>query len=198
MRHETTRSLSGEHNCWPWMKNSSLKIILGILLLVLVAACKKNNLISDKQTVLFQFDYINYAWGYQHTGFYIDREGNVLTYNNPREWNFTDNDLVISDMQIAENIARCTPSLVKISKEELQKYSNYIKNIGSSKVTALKNVAADAGSTNFICFQFSEKTGIYKGCLIKMEGNFTCENLNFYSKKVVSWMKGISGSIYHK
>ena len=180
------------------MKNSSLKIILGILLLVLVAACKKNNLISDKQTVLFQFDYINYAWGYQHTGFYIDREGNVLTYNNPREWNFTDNDLVISDMQIAENIARCTPSLVKISKEELQKYSNYIKNIGSSKVTALKNVAADAGSTNFICFQFSEKTGIYKGCLIKMEGNFTCENLNFYSKKVVSWMKGISGSIYHK
>jgi hypothetical protein len=180
------------------MKTYSLKIILGILILILTAGCKKNNLISDNQSILFQFEYINYAWGYQHTGFYIDREGNVLTYNNPREWNFTDSDYIISDKQIAENIARCTPSLIKISKEELLKYSNYIKNICSTKVTALKNVAADAGSSDFICFQFSEKTGIYKGCLIKMEGNFTCENLNFYSKKVVSWMKGISGSIYSK
>jgi hypothetical protein len=180
------------------MKTSTLKIILGILLLMLTAACKKDNLISDKQTVLFQFEYINYAWGYQHTGYFIDKEGNVLTYNNPREWNFPDNDLTLSDKQIAENIAKCSLSSVKASKEDVQKYSNYIKNICSSKVTALKNVAADAGSSEFSCFQFSEKSGLYKGCLIKMEGNFTCENLNFYSKKVVLWMKGISKSVYHK
>lgn len=180
------------------MKTSSLKIILGILLFMLTTACKKNNLISDKQTILFQFEYINYAWGYQHTGFFIDKEGNVLTYNNPQEWNFPDNDQALSDKQIAENVARCSLSSIKISKEEVQKYSNYIKNISLSKVTALKNVAADAGSSEFICFQLSEKTGQYRGSLIKMEGNFTCENLNFYSKKVVAWMKGIRKSIYPK
>jgi hypothetical protein len=180
------------------MKTSSLKIILGILLLMLTTACKKNNIISERQTVFFQFEYINYALGYQHTGYFIDKEGNVLTYTNPREWNFPDNDLTLSDKQIAENVAMCSPTSIKISKEDVQKYSNYIKNISSSKVTAIKNVAADAGSSEFICFQLSEKTGRYNGCLIKMEGNFTCENLNFYSKKVVSWMKGISKSIYQK
>jgi hypothetical protein len=180
------------------MKTFSYKIILGILLLMLTAACKKNNLISDKQTVLFQFEYINYAWGYQHTGYFIDKEGNVLTYTNPREWNFPGKNLTLSDKQMAENVAMCSPSSIKISKEDVQKYYNYIKNISSSKVTALKNVAADAGSSEFFCFQLSEKTGMYNGSLIKMEGNFTCENLNFYSKKVVSWMKGITKSIYQK
>ncbi len=180
------------------MKPYTFKIILGIVLLMLTTACKKNNTISDKQIVLFQFEYINYAWGYQHTGFFIDKDGTVLTYTNPREWNFPDKDMTLSEKQLTENISKCSLSPEKISNEEVKKYSNYIQNISLSKVTALKNVAADAGSSEYICFQLSEKTGQYNGYVIKMEGNFTCENLNFYSKKVVSWMKGISKNIYPK
>jgi hypothetical protein len=160
-----------------------------------ITGCKKNYVISDKQAVLFQFEYVNYAWGYQHNGFVIDNEGNVLTYINPEDWNFPDKDFCLSENQVAENIISCIQSGKKISKEELQKYTNYIKNIASSKVTALKNEGADAGSSEFICYQFSESNGTYKGYLIKLEGDFTCENLNFYSKKVVAWMRDIGNSI---
>ena len=86
----------------------------------------------------------------------------------------------------------------KISKAELQKHTNYIKNIASSKVTAPKNVAADAGSSEFICYQFSENTGMYKGYIIKTEGDFRSENLNFYSKKVFLWMRTINNSLPKK
>ena len=82
-----------------------------------------------------------------------------------------------------------------IETEELRKYSGFIPNIVSSKVTAPKNQNADAGSTKFICYQFSESTGTYKGTLIKMEGDITCENLNFYSKKVAAWLREIHGII---
>jgi hypothetical protein len=170
--------------------------IFFILLLVLLSTgCKKNYVISTKQEILFQYDYLNYAWGYQHNGFIIDNEGNVLTYNNPENWNFPDNNLSLSEEQVNENINKCVRSGKKISKAELQKYVNYIKNISSSKVTALKNVAADAGSREFICYQFSESSKSYKGSLIRMEGDFTCENLNFFSKKVILWMKDISNSL---
>jgi hypothetical protein len=174
------------------MKSSSEKIFLITLLVLFITGCKKNYVISDKQVILFQLEYINYAWGYQHNGFIIDNEGNVLTYSNPEDWNFPDNDFSLSESQVAGNIGNCIQSGKKIPKEELQKYTNYIKNIASSKVTAIKNVAADAGSLEFICYQFSESTGMYKGYLIKMEGDFTCENLNFYSKKVAAWMKDIN------
>jgi hypothetical protein len=177
------------------MKSSLKKIILITLTVLFITGCKKNYVISDKQAILFQLEYVNYSWGYQHNGFIINNEGNVLTYSNPEEWNFPDNDFNISENQVAENIGSCIQSGKKIPKEELQKYTNYIKNIASSKVTALKNEAADAGSLEFICYQFSESTGTYKGYLIKMEGDFTCENLNFYSKKVAAWMRDINNSI---
>ena len=97
-----------------------------------------------------------------------------------------------------ENIGKCFNTGKKVPSEELRKYAGYIKNISSSKVTAFKNVAADAGSTEYICYQFSEKSGTYKGYLIKMEGDFTCENLNFFSKKVSIWLKNINDNSKEK
>jgi hypothetical protein len=177
------------------MKSFSVKIFFITLLCLTSAGCKKAYNISNKQEILFQFDYVNYAWGYQHNGFIITKEGEVLTYNNPEVWNFPDKDFSLTIEEVNENIGYCLNSGKKISKAELQKYSNYIKNIASSKVTAPKNVAADAGSTEFICYQFSENTGIYKGYIIKTEGDFRSENLNFYSKKVVLWMRTIKNAL---
>ena len=179
------------------MKQSPGKLILITLLVLFITGCKKNYVISDKQSILFQLEYVNYAWGYHHNGFIIDDKGNVLTYSNPENWIFPDNDFNISEDQVAENIGKCIQTSKKIPKEELQKYTNYIKNIASSKVTAMKNVAADAGSSEYFCYQYSETSVNYKGYLIKMEGDFTCENLNFYSKKVATWMKDINNNISH-
>ena len=180
------------------MKSSVRQIILITFMLLVFTGCKKNFNISDKQVILFQLDYINYAWGYQHKGYLIDRDGNILTYNNPENWNFPNNDFGLTEQQVIENIASCIHAGSKISKEELQKYSGYINNIASTKITALKNVAADAGTLEYICYQYSENSGMYKGTLIKKEGDFTCENLNFYSKKITTWMKGINNSITKK
>jgi hypothetical protein len=173
-------------------------IVLLILTIFLTTGCKKNYAISEKQAILFHLDYINYSLGYQHKGFFIDYEGNVMTYNNPQEWNFPDKDFSISKSQVEENMSSCKYSGVRIPDEELHKYTNYIKNIASSKVTAIKNVAADEGSMQFICYQLSESTGMYKGHLIKMEGDFTCENLNFFSKKTAVWMRDINNTLNQK
>jgi hypothetical protein len=173
-------------------------IVLLIFAILSSTGCKKIYVISDKQVIMFQLDYLNYSWGYQHKGFFIDYEGNVLTYNNPQVWNFPDKDLTISKSQVEENIAICTRSGMRIPEAEFHKYTHYVKNIASSKVTAIKNVAADAGSLQFICYQLSENTGVYKGHLIKMEGDFTCENLNFFSKKTAVWMKDINNTLNQK
>lgn len=177
------------------MKNSLKFIFLIFIFSVTATGCKKNIAISNRQSILFEYEYVNYAFSYHHYGFLIDNEGNVFTYSNPEGWNFPDRELRISENQLAENLAMCTPSGIKVSKSELQKYSNHIKNIASSRVSALKNEAVDAGSSEYICYQYSESSGMYKGTIIKMEGDFTCENLNFYSRKVAEWMKNISNNL---
>ncbi len=177
------------------MIKSSSKILFLLLLILSAPGCKKNYLSSQKPAIIFQYEYINYAWGYQHNGFIVDNEGNILTYNNPEDWNFRDKDMILTEEQVAENFSKCQLSRKKISPEELQKYTSYIKNIASSEITASKNVAADAGTAEYLCYQYSGTSNAYKGYLIRTEGDFTRENLNFYSKKVVLWMKDINTSL---
>jgi hypothetical protein len=173
-------------------------IILLASIVLLTTGCTKKYVISEKQIILFQYDYINYAWGFQHHGYLIDREGNILKYENPEVWNFPDKESGLTSSQVNENMRVCKYSGKQIPTEELNKYSQFIEGIASSKVTALKNVAADAGTYEYICYQYSEETDTYKGYLIKREGDFTCENLNFYSKKAALWMKEINTSISGK
>jgi hypothetical protein len=180
------------------MKANLKEIFFFITAALLITGCKKNIVINENQSVLFQVEYVNYAWGYQHNGVIIDNKGNILTYNNPENWNFPDKELILSESQMNENIRKCLNSEKKVNAEELTKYAGYIRNIASSKITALKNVAADEGSKQYICYQFSDKSKTYKGSLIRMEGDFTCENLNFFSKKVSMWLKNIYGTLNKK
>lgn len=173
------------------MKQLLLNILVISSLFICTAGCRKSSYSNEKNELLFQYEYINYAWGYQHSGYIIDNHGNILTYNNPESWNFSDKGLTLTEKQVNDNISMCKQSGKIIPEAEIQKYSGYIKNIASSKVTAMKNVAADAGTAEFVCYVYSESSGTYKRYLIKMEGDFTCDNLNFYSKRVVTWMKDI-------
>lgn len=171
------------------------KLFIVFLIIMSVAACRKNYSLNEKQVILFQFDHLNNAMGYQHNGFYIDNEGNVLAYSNPEEWQFPDETLSIDEDCVAENLSKCTHSGIIIQKEVLEKYSGHIQNIASSKVTAAKNSGADIGKIQYICYMYEEHAHSYKGALIKMDGDFTKENLNFYSKKIAMWLKDINDTM---
>jgi hypothetical protein len=177
----------------PMKKYSAGILVSFIIILSVTAGCRKNYSLNENQVILFQFDYLNYAWGYQHHGFIIDTEGNVLKYDNPEGWNFPDSELNLTSARASENISKCIPVGKPIDKDELLRYASYINNIAQSKVTAIKNTGADGGTSQYICYQFDENSSTYKGHLLKMEGDFTCENLNYYSKRVAQWMKDIQG-----
>jgi len=68
------------------MRNIRLLFILGLMIFSLTN-CEKDNDGTDismtNQRIYFQYDYINFAWGYQHSGWLIDSSGNVHCYNKP-------------------------------------------------------------------------------------------------------------------
>jgi hypothetical protein len=165
-------------------------IVLAFIFISLAAveSCRKGNSLSDDQKILFQYSYVNYALGINNQGFIVDNEGNILLYNQPGKWNFPDKNLNLTQAQVAENLSYCTSSGRKVTDAELQKYAGYINNLAASKVTAKKTVAADMGTFNYQCYSYSSGSSLYKAVTIKTLGDFECENLNFYTKKVVEWM----------
>ena len=64
------------------MKNFTLTICFILLSTLFITGCKRNVSINEKQAMLFQVDYVNYAWGYQHNGFIIDNQGNSKFMSN--------------------------------------------------------------------------------------------------------------------
>lgn len=176
------------------MKKKLILIVVFLALLV-SQSCRESYIVNHDQEILFQMDYLNYAWGYQHYGFMVDNQGRVLTYDNPEKWNFPDDNFILTEDQVAENISMCRISEVRINEEDLKRFSSYIEKIASSKVSATRSTGADAGLIQFICYRYSENSLMYKGFLVKSEGDFSAENLNFYSKKVISWMKEIDQEI---
>jgi hypothetical protein len=175
------------------MKQSIKYTVLFAAAILISAGCKKHDLASDRQQmIVFQYDLRSSS---QHRGFIIDSEGNVYTYNNPADWNYPDHDFEISQKGVAENTGKCIFSGVKIPVSELVKYTKAIDFIALSKVTAPKQTGTDAGTVDYICYQYSVESQKYKGYLIKSEGDITRENLNFYSKRVSSWMKDIGNGL---
>ena len=137
------------------MRLSTSKILITATLLLFIISCKKHSNSIDNKEILFQYEYINYAWGYQHYGYIIDNQGNVLTYNNPENWNFTGKDQTLTEEQVIQNISLCTHSGKKITKQELQKYSGFIKNISSYQALSSKY----ASGCRFSVFAFHALTG---------------------------------------
>jgi hypothetical protein len=173
------------------MRSLLIKLLSIIILLLTLSSCQKIYNVSKSQDVLFQFEYIDSVGLFSHWGIFVDVNGNILTYNQPEKWNFPGNDQILTQKDLLENVAQCKGTTKKIPAEELQKYINCIDNMAASKVSLQKKARTGFGTSSYYCYQFSENSSTYKRTIIKSKGEFRCENLNFYSKKVVAWMNEI-------
>jgi hypothetical protein len=177
------------------MKRLSLKILYLIAVCYLSVSCQKTYVVSKSQEILFQVEYLNNIEVYDHWGYFIDVNGIVRSYNLPEKWNFPGDDQIISNKEMLENLAASKITETKIPKDELRKYINYIDNIAASKVTMTKSKSTIEGTLSYYCYQYSENSSSYKRTIIKTKGRSKCENLNFYSKKVVLWMNEIGAYV---
>ena len=150
--------------------------------------CKDNNTLSGSQKILFQYSFTCAPGTQRNEGVIIDSQGNVLLFSNPSGWNVPDRNAMLSNNQVEENLAQCRFSGMKIPVSELTRFSGYINNIFSSKVSAGKKVSQGRGTYGYYCYYFSAADSTYRQVIIRMHGDTDCENLNFYSRKVVDWI----------
>ena len=65
-----------------------------ILLLVGLTGCEKEGdngyEAPGDQPVLFEYRYVNHAWGYSENGWLIDSKGNMKSYDLPKDFNLPD------------------------------------------------------------------------------------------------------------
>jgi hypothetical protein len=173
------------------MKN----FILLLLMLISLAGCLRPDDIwvedSEPVNLIFQSEYTNYAWGYNHNGWIMDNSGKVNRFQKKAAWVFPDSLGYVSAVDMQKNFSACDSVMAQISSKDFSLYAGKAIFCVNGPYTKAVNTMADAGE-NIRCFYVYEADRKrYKRILLNMTGDWSQENLAPYAKEIADWMKSI-------
>jgi hypothetical protein len=166
-----------------------LKIFYFAFLFLLTGCNKEDDSLPEaKQTILFQREYINYAWGYRQDGWIIDSSGNFRTFQMPKVWNFVDSLGLISSDDMNENIQQTDSILFKIEKDTILKYFSKLKKASEGKMSEPHQEMFDAGVTYFSGYIYEPCSKKFKQVLLRQTGDIFIENKSKEADEIFNWM----------
>jgi len=173
---------------------------LAVVLISLIGCFQINDFGRDETDppmlglpLIFQSEYTNYAWGYNHNGWMMDGSGLVKRFQKNAPWVFPDSLGYISEIDMQKNLNVCDSLLEHVSSNELQQYTAKALTCVDGPMTNPKNTMADAGEHiwAFYIYDYKSARKRYKRVILNMTGDWSQENLAPNSKEVVDWMKTI-------
>lgn len=177
------------------MKNIWILSIIGFLIISLTNCDPIPDDIETttlKQRIYFQYEYVNYAWGYQHAGWLIDSSGNVLCYDKPENWYSTDSLGFITSAEMDSNIFKTDSVCYTIDKTTLIDKTGPIKNVSKGVISDPIHEMYDAGIESYYGFTYNEETKKYKKVLLKQIGDFRIDNSASEAVELYEWLDTIN------
>ncbi|MBN2697495.1 MAG: hypothetical protein JXR52_01610 [Bacteroidales bacterium] len=166
------------------------KSLFFILILLIYASCETvDNLPSGGQPVYFEYEYINFAWGYQFNGWIIDSEGNVRYYEFPEDWKSADRTGFIGQADLAYNISLADSVIKTIGSTELMNHVALIEGAKDGHISERVNTACDAGTASLYCYWYHSTEAACKKIFLAASGDFTWKNESEEAEELVRWLK---------
>jgi hypothetical protein len=155
--------------------------------LVLLAGCEE---IPDNQPkVIFEYQYVNYAWGYQNSGFMIDTSGNIRSFSFPGDWNYPDNEGYISAADMDENLAQCSEPYCKTGKYDMSYFAGKLENATRGKITDSEHQMCDAGAHGYAGYIYEPEKERYRYVFIRQTGDWYRANTSGDAAEIFGWLQ---------
>jgi hypothetical protein len=170
------------------------KMMFSIIVILTMTCCKIENNATPvlNQVILFQAEYVNYAWIYQHNGWLIDSSGYVRSYNLPKDSVFVDSSGYISSINMSKNIQRLDSVIGKINKDTLLKYFIKLQYAEKGVITKPITESYDGGVTKFSGYIYDSNSKEYKQVLIKQIGDVFIDNKSIEANEIYNWMINVN------
>ncbi|UCH63285.1 MAG: hypothetical protein JSU77_02190 [Fidelibacterota bacterium] len=144
-----------------------------------------------EQEVLFEFQYINHAWGYQHSGSYIDGEGKVTSYQyTASDTHWAPADLNHPTEEELQDKYSHSPQEVKVIDPDtlIAKYG-LIEEAAAGTYSDSLSLGADMGAYAYICYVYQPDTDRYDAVVLRLWGDWCYENLSPAAGKLAQWLE---------
>lgn len=168
------------------------KLFFIIIISFLIISCKKDDSVTIQCSlsfgIVFQHEYINYAWGYQHHGWVIDSSGYIRSFSMPHIWHFPDTNGILTRNEMHENMLQLDSTHNRVNHDTLLKYFKLLIKAQNGKISEPRNEMYDAGVAEYAGFLYDTSTDKYKKVFIQQWGDFCTENESEEAKQIYSWL----------
>jgi hypothetical protein len=148
--------------------------LLGRYLSGTLASFPSADIVKNMPQTVFQYTYVNGAWGYVNINVTIDKNGNIYTNST-----------------IAPQI---DPSTVKVPKKELEAMYMDLNIASQGAISDRTMQSCDRGLYTYSGYIM--KNGILQNVFLRLDGDDLQENLSPYSLPLVDWLDGYVSMLY--
>jgi len=168
-----------------------MKAYNGILILfqLFFVNCNDKQLEEKVADYYYQYEYVNHAWGFNHSGFTISPAGEVFSFDKTTPWMFAENNK-LSNADLKKNIAASVKVDTLINRSELDIYNQLAFAAKSGKLSEPVQRGADMGE--IICKIFvpdnTDPQNSFNEVILTKNGDFDQYNLAPESAVIAEWL----------
>lgn len=139
--------------------------------------------------VLFQYEYINYAWGFRHNGFFLDQDGRIVSFKQPEKWIFPDSTGLLTKADLQYNLAQCDSVFGRVNQRELDNNYDKIQDVRLGTILDNGLIMADAGTGVMSAWYWNDKLRSYENVFLMSNGDRSRVNTHPDVKGIVEFLK---------
>jgi len=152
-------------------------------------SCDDKLLEQKKVDCYFQYEYVNYAWGFSHTGFTVTPDGEVFSFDNSTPWIFGDNSQLTLE-ELKKNISASVKADTLISRSDIEHYVQLAFFARSGKLSDPVSRGADMGERicKIIVHDTTDPQNGYREVLLTKNGDWDQSNLSPEAAIIAEWV----------
>ncbi|ETR71091.1 MAG: hypothetical protein OMM_02752 [Candidatus Magnetoglobus multicellularis str. Araruama] len=184
-RYQVVDQLDPEHGYWVKVKHPCK--------FILKHSVADDEVISINQKIIFEVEYVNYAWSKTHTGFHVNNKGEVIEYSvsdHSVPSTFWRNEKIISETELSAKYSMNSKILKTVSRNELMEKFNLIESALTGERSAQQSECRDAGVTSFVAYTYD--SGHYYPEFLYVKGDSAFKNLSDSAREIYNWLGNLT------
>lgn len=172
-----------------------VRLLVGAVLVVLANACASTPASEAIGRYVFDVYEENYSWGHTLRGFFIDRDGNVSSYDHSGDrWVPNPNRSGrIDDVDLAEKFEGAKP-VVNVGAETVLQKARLIDHAAHGAVTKF-NQSRDRGRFAYVAYMYDPDRRNYRTVVLGADGDWLETNASPAAQELLAWLKTVKDNV---
>lgn len=171
-----------------------LSIALPLALSLAGASCTEPLASPEHGAVLFEVEYVNFAWGRSWHGFVVESDGKVYAYDlsDTSQWPPAEEEDHVPAPELEAKYAHQRRLVTAVSATEAASRYARVGDALAGTLTPPQGFCADAGTVRYSALLYDASTQTYRRLLLHQAGDIARTNTSPAARELYRWLAEVT------